>query len=157
MANLCWIGQEHLLCSTLIHSLFSPVKLNSKSVPPPKAPSNPWMSHYQRSNDSAFCLSNDNDNTHLHTQESFLLSSRQKEGSVYLCAQSLSRVQLFATPWTASLPGSSVRGILQARILEWVVMPSSRGSSQPRDQTCVSCSSCIVGRLFTHTHTCVCI
>ena len=76
-----------------------------------------------------FCRSNDNDNTHLHTQESFLLSSRQKEGSVYLCAQSLSRVQLFATPWTASLPGSSVHGILQARILEWVVMPSSRGSS----------------------------
>ena len=32
-----------------------------------------------------------------------------------------------------SLPGSSVRGILQARILEWVVVPFSRGSSQPRD------------------------
>ena len=93
-----------------------------------------------------FCRSNDNDNTHLHTQESFLLSSRQKEGSVYLCAQSLSRVQLFATPWTASLPGSSVHGILQARILEWVVMPSSRGSSWPRDQTHVSC---IADRFFT--------
>ena len=37
-----------------------------------------------------------------------------------------------------SPPGSSVHGILQARILEWVVMPSSRGSSQPRDRTCVS-------------------
>ena len=34
-----------------------------------------------------------------------------------------------------SPPGSSVHGILQARILEWVAMPSSRGSSQPRDQT----------------------
>ena len=34
-----------------------------------------------------------------------------------------------------SLPGSSVHGILQARILEWVAMPSSSGSSQPRDQT----------------------
>ena len=34
-----------------------------------------------------------------------------------------------------SLPGSSVRGILQARILEWVAIPFSRGSSQPRDQT----------------------
>ena len=32
-----------------------------------------------------------------------------------------------------SLPGSSVHGILQARILKWVAMPSSRGSSQPRD------------------------
>ena len=37
-----------------------------------------------------------------------------------------------------SPPGSSVCGIFQARILEWVAMPSSRGSSQPRDQTCIS-------------------
>ena len=37
-----------------------------------------------------------------------------------------------------SLPGSSVHGILQARILKWVAMPSSRGSSWPRDQTHVS-------------------
>ena len=49
-----------------------------------------------------------------------------------------SRVQLFATPVDCSPPGSSVHGILQARILEWVAIPSSRGSSQPRDQTCVS-------------------
>ena len=45
-----------------------------------------------------------------------------------------------------SPPGSSVHGILQARILEWVAMPSSRGSSQPRDQTQVSC---IASRFFT--------
>ena len=38
-----------------------------------------------------------------------------------------------------SPPGSSVPGILQARILEWVAFPFSRGSSQPRDQTQVSC------------------
>ena len=37
-----------------------------------------------------------------------------------------------------SPPGSSVHGILQARILEWVGIPSSRGSSWPRDQTCIS-------------------
>ena len=45
-----------------------------------------------------------------------------------------------------SLPGSSVHGILQARILEWVAMPFSRGSSQPRNWTWVSC---ITGRFFT--------
>ena len=45
--------------------------------------------------------------------------------------------------------GSSVHGILQARILEWVAMPSSKGSSPPRDQICVSCISCIAGRFFT--------
>ena len=37
-----------------------------------------------------------------------------------------------------SLPGSSVHGLLQARILEWVSMPSSRASSPPRDRTQVS-------------------
>ena len=40
-----------------------------------------------------------------------------------------------------SRPGCSVRGILQARILEWVALPSSRGSSSPRDGTHVSCIS----------------
>jgi hypothetical protein len=44
------------------------------------------------------------------------------------------------------LPGSSVHGILQARILEWVAIPFSRASFQPRDQTWVSC---IIGRFFT--------
>ena len=48
-----------------------------------------------------------------------------------------------------SPPGSSVHGILQARILEWVAMPSSRGSSRPRNQTHVSCVSCIAGGFFT--------
>ena len=41
-------------------------------------------------------------------------------------------------PVYCGLPGSSVHGILQARILEWVAMPSSRGSSRPRDWPCVS-------------------
>ena len=56
----------------------------------------------------------------------------------------LSRVWLFVTPWTVgSLPGSSVHGILQAKILEWVAMPSSRRSSQPEDWTHVSAVSYI--------------
>ena len=49
-------------------------------------------------------------------------------------------------PMDCSLPGSSVHGVLQARILEWVDIPSSRGSSQPRDQTQVSHTA---GRFFT--------
>ena len=44
----------------------------------------------------------------------------------------------FCDPMDCSPPGSSVHGILWARILEWVAMPSSRGSSQPRDWTWVS-------------------
>ena len=49
-------------------------------------------------------------------------------------------------PMDYSLPGSSVHGILQARILEWVAIPFSRGSSQPRDRTWFSC---IAGGFFT--------
>ena len=47
-----------------------------------------------------------------------------------------------------SPPGCSVHGILQARILEWIAMPSSRESSQPRGQTCVSLVSCITGEFL---------
>ena len=58
---------------------------------------------------------------------------------------SLSHVWLW-DPVDCSSPGSSVHGVLQARILEWVAMPSSRGSSWPKDWTRVSC---IAGGFFT--------
>ena len=53
-------------------------------------------------------------------------------------------------PMDCSPPGSSVHGTLQARILEWVVISSSRGSSQPRDQTYVSYISCIGRQILYH-------
>ena len=53
--------------------------------------------------------------------------------------KSLSCIQLFVTPWI-------IHGILPATLLEWVAFPFSRGSSQPRDQTKVSC---IAGEFFT--------
>ena len=49
-------------------------------------------------------------------------------------------------PMNCSPPGPSVYGILQAKILEWVAVPFSRGSSWPRDQIWVSC---IAGKFFT--------
>ena len=52
-------------------------------------------------------------------------------------------------PMDCSPPGSSVHGIFQARILEWVGISSSRVSFWPRDQTHVSCFSCTAGGLFT--------
>ena len=58
---------------------------------------------------------------------------------LYAKCKSLSRVRLFATPWT-------VHGIPQARILEWGAFPFSRGSSQHRDRTQVSS---IAGGFFT--------
>ena len=47
----------------------------------------------------------------------------------------LSYIRLFATPWTISPPGSSVHGVLLAKILEWVAISFSRGSFWPRDRT----------------------
>ena len=52
----------------------------------------------------------------------------------------------FCDPMECGLPGSSVHGILQARILEWVAIPFSRGSSQPRDRAQIFC---LAGRFFT--------
>ena len=60
--------------------------------------------------------------------------------------QSESAGLILCDPVDCNPPGSSVRGISQARILEWVPIPSSRGSSQPRDQTQVFCTA---HRFFT--------
>ena len=51
-------------------------------------------------------------------------------------------------PMNHNSPDSSVHGIFPARILEWVAIPFSRGSSQPRDRTHISRGSCIAGGFF---------
>ena len=71
---------------------------------------------------------------------------------ICVCIHSCS---VISDPWwpiNCSTPGSSVKGIFQTRILEWVAIPLSRRYSGPRDQTLVSC---IAGRniyIYTHTH-----
>ena len=64
----------------------------------------------------------------------------------------LSCVQLFATLWTIDHQAPLSIGILQARILECIAISFSKGSSQPRDQTCVCCGSCVAGRLHSSAH-----
>ena len=58
--------------------------------------------------------------------------------SVYVCAKSLQSCLTLCDPMDCSLPGSSDQGIFQARTLEWVALPSFRGSSWCRDRTWVS-------------------
>ena len=65
-----------------------------------------------------------------------------RKSQLSMKVKSLSRVRLFAVPWTL---GFSVYGIFQARVLEWVAISFSRGSSQPRDRTWISH---IAGRRF---------
>ena len=66
-----------------------------------------------------------------------------------LHAQSLQSCPALCHPMDCNLPGTSGHGILQASILEWVAVPSSRGSSPPRDCTQASCISCIAGGIST--------
>ena len=72
--------------------------------------------------------------------------SRHKNMGACVCALSCPTL---CDPMDCSLLSSSVHVILQARILEWLAMPSSRGSSWHKDWTLVSCVSCIAGRFFT--------
>ena len=65
---------------------------------------------------------------------------------VFMCAKLLQSCLTLCDPLNYSLPSPSVHGILQARILEWVAIPFSRETSQPRDGTWVSH---IAGRFFT--------
>ena len=66
--------------------------------------------------------------------------------SVLCYGKSLSCVQFFATPWTIARQHPLFIRILQAGVLEWVAVPSSRGSSQPRNRTG---ASCFAGGFFT--------
>ena len=69
-----------------------------------------------------------------------------REEPCSVCAQ---LCPTLCNPMDWSPPGSYVLGIFQARILEWVAMLSSRGSSLPRDRTQVSFVSCIGSQFFT--------
>ena len=69
---------------------------------------------------------------------------------VCVCVRACSFAQLCSTlcePMDCSPPGLSVHGISQARILVWVAVPFSKGSSQPRDWTHISCVSCITRQI----------
>ena len=63
-------------------------------------------------------------------------------------AKSLQSCPTLCNTMDCSLPGSYVHWTLQVRMLEWVVMPSSRTSSQPRDQTHISMFPALAGRFF---------
>ena len=67
---------------------------------------------------------------------------------LYACMHTQSFPTL-CNPMDCSLPGCSVYGIFQARILEWVANSFSRGSSWPWDGTCISCVSCTGRQVLT--------
>ena len=86
---------------------------------------------------------------YVFSEGGFYKSDNVSFTSICMHAQSLQSCLTLCDPMDCSPPGSSVHRILQARILEWVAMPSSRASFLPRDQTRVSSISCIAGEFFT--------
>ena len=81
---------------------------------------------------------------------------RKLANQVTVCACVLSRfscIRLYKTLWTVARQASLSMGILQARILEWVAMPSSRESSQPRDRIRVSLTPALAAWFFTTSAT----
>ena len=70
--------------------------------------------------------------------------------SLCVHAKSFQSYLTLCNPMDCSPPGSSVREILQARILEWVAVPFSRESSRPRDQTHISYISCTGRQILDH-------
>ena len=79
-----------------------------------------------------------------------LVMYKESHKAVLYCARSLQSCKTLCNPMDCSQPGSSVHGILQARILGWVAMPFSRGSSQSRDQAHISYVSCVVRWVLYH-------
>ena len=70
------------------------------------------------------------------------------KNKIVLSAKSLQSCPTLCDPMDCSPPDSSILGVLQARVLEWVAVPSSRGSSQHRDGTHLSYVSCIGRQVF---------
>ena len=79
-----------------------------------------------------------------------LMFSKQEEESYLMCAESLQSCPTLCDPMNCSPSGSSVHGILHARILEWVAMPSSRVSSWPRDWNHISYVSRVGKQVLYH-------
>ena len=103
-----------------------------------------WMSSKHLQSDTStweFSSSPASQKTTTPVFEIFVHKYRKYNTRGPLCACSVTQSCLFlCDPTNYSSPASSVHGPFQVRILEWIAISSSRGSSQPRDQTWVSCT-----------------
>ena len=102
----------------------------------------PWM------RSSPICLWSSHQWRKAHSRD----SCREDDSEAHMRAKSLHLCPTLCNPMDSSLPGSyrRIHGILQERILAWIAMLSSKGSSWPRGQTHVSKVSCISRQVFHH-------
>ena len=80
-------------------------------------------------------------------QHRLVLNQNQSDSTCSYCCSVTNSCPTLCDPMDCSLPYSFVRGVFQARILEWIAISFSRGSCWPRNQTWVSCTA---GRFFTN-------
>ena len=71
---------------------------------------------------------------------------------MFVCAQVLQPCMTFCDPMACGPPDSTVPGVPQGRILKWVAMPYSKGSSQPKDQTHISASPALQAESLPLSH-----
>ena len=132
------------------------------------ANSTAYLSHISDLPSKVFCVQGESSQKHLFfsmTSSIGLIVTRSQKPSscvcVCVCVWITQLCPALCDPMNCSLPGFSVHGTLQARILEWIAIPFSRGSSQPRDRTLVSCrfftvwatgksSSCLIPPLYPY-------
>ena len=119
---VCW--RVHGVMTKWLNSKTCDVHRSSRTVSPTLAIIFPW----------------ELEDVDIHTE-----TGRERELILKMHVLVTQSCLTLCNPVDCSRPGSSVPGILQARILGWVAIPFSRGSSQPKDQTWVSCIS---GKFF---------
>ena len=100
--------------------------------------------HVQRSHKERLSMTHGDNNPYFLTA----VPARKSSSRIYYCLVAQLCLTL-CNPVDCCPPGSSVHGILQARILEWVAISYSRESSQPRDGTMYLTSPALAGRFFT--------
>ena len=131
----------HLLCSSLEEKFFQNERQKSYDHP------NRWRNSLWQNSASSSCDENSQQSEYrgidFNIITPYMTNPQPTSWSEVLVAQSCPTL---CYSMDCSPPGSSVHGILQARILEWVAITFSRGSSWPRDWTQ---ASCIAGRFFT--------
>ena len=142
------VAQDVLLCSC--------VNLIGRWGEVASDPQAPLQSHDDQAGDDNVCPSLTSSRSDLSSRHQFSLSSSARSaisGSLQSPVKCVGRAVLSAScltlrhcGWYVACQAPLSLGILLARILEWVAFPFSRGSSQPRDQTQVSCTA---GRFFT--------
>ena len=135
--SCCWkCGCSHRNC-VLAHEDMSPtIGMEEQWV---QTNPDPW---WLGRRSSSYCPS----------QQTLIILIQSYVGFLCMRYKSLQLCLTLCDPMDCSPPGSSVHGILQARILEWVAMASSKGSCWPRDRTHVSYVSCIGKRGFLQPH-----